>query len=87
MATLSVQFVEPPDVGPPDQAEAKHDHFQCAAQAPFKANDWFEWANCEWTMEHPQKCKEGKPQRMMTCQVVCCEAEPAKPAKSYVMKT
>jgi uncharacterized protein YegL len=63
---------------------AKHPHYECAAQAPFKANDWFEWANCEWTMEHPQKCKEGQKQRMMTCQVVCNEAEPVRPSVSKV---
>lgn len=63
---------------------AKHPHYECAAQAPFKANDWFEWANCEWTMEHPQKCREGQPQRMMTCQVVCNEAEPVKPSVEKV---
>lgn len=55
---------------------AEHPHFQCAARAPFHENDWFEWANCEWTMEHPQKCKRGEQQRMMTCQVVCHEAVP-----------
>lgn len=55
---------------------ATHPHFQCAQKAPFHANDWWQWANCEWSMEHPQKCREGEPQRMMTCQVVCSEAEP-----------
>jgi len=79
-------FVEPPDVGPPCDVSANHPHYQCASKAPFMANNWFEWANCEWTMEHPQKCKEGKPQRMMTCQVVCNEAEPAQPAKPSLQK-
>jgi uncharacterized protein YegL len=47
--------------------------YECAAKAPFKANDWFEWANCHWNMEHPQKCEEGKPKKMMQCRVVCEE--------------
>jgi len=61
---------------------ANHPHFQCAEKAPFQVNDWFEWANCEWSMEHPQKCKPNEPQRMMTCQVVCEETEPRQPAKN-----
>jgi len=65
---------------------AEHPHFQCAQKAPFKANDWFEWANCEWTMEHPQKCRHGEPQRMMTCQVVCNEAIPHQPSAYEICK-
>lgn len=63
---------------------ANHPHFQCATKAPFQVNDWFEWANCEWSMEHPQKCQPNEPQRMMTCQVVCAETEPREPAKTTV---
>merc|ERR1712179_61548 len=55
--------------------EATHPHYGCAKKAPFKSDDFFDWANCEWDMEHPQLCEEGKDKRMMTCQITCEEVD------------
>merc|ERR1712071_226807 len=56
-------------------AEATHPHYGCAKKAPFKSDEFFDWANCEWDMEHPQLCKEGKDKKMMTCQITCEEVD------------
>ena len=61
--------------------------YKCSKKAPFKPEDIFEWANCDWTMSHPQECTEKTPKKLMKCRIVCEDVEiKPEPLKSCELK-